>query len=166
MVELVQLTGLLSDIAREQSSLANQTQRELTAALKEFSGLHPKVVELRKQRTDQLTKVRRLHEQTEKLLDEALAEYVNKLKTDRPINSRMLEFRKQSLLPLQELAVSSDCADWNNRLELDTTWDRFLKFHTLPILRTITNSIGMEFRKSWSGSVDSGPSSAVRSAGL
>lgn len=62
MVELVEESGKLSDEGREQSSLANQTQRDLSAALKEFSNLHPKVVELRKQRTKQLAKVHALHE--------------------------------------------------------------------------------------------------------
>jgi hypothetical protein len=32
--------------------------------------------------------------------------------------------------------------------------------------KTITNSIGMEFRKSWSDSVDSGSPPVVRSAGV
>jgi len=122
------------------------TESRLKAALKEYSPLHPQVIELQRAKKPLVGEIRQLHDDTETALGAALAAYVKKLQLERPTNARMLSYRDQALVPLNELALVTTCFDWDNRIAADETWRAVIGWES-KLVQTVfwPNSIGMEF---------------------
>ncbi len=118
-----------------------ETDAELKAVLREYSELHESVKALRMRQRTLIGQVRRAQEVSEEALSAALVAYVAKLQYERPTNPRMLAFRAQVLLPLNELADLTACSDWDNRIAMQGTWERVLQAKSFTSER---NSIGIK----------------------
>jgi formylglycine-generating enzyme required for sulfatase activity len=118
-------------------------ETDLQQSLKLYSPLHPEVIGLQRKKKAAAAQLRKLHDDTEDALAAALASYVDKLQYERPTNARMLAFREQVLLPLNELAAVTACSDWENRIALNETWGRVIEWKRGGGIG-FTNSIGMK----------------------
>jgi len=97
----------------------------------------PEVVALLQSKRELLTQIHSIHQESEKLLHDGLALYVNQLTLERPTNPNMLHFRGECLSRLLSVSRASQCLDWEEELELHETWKRFLKPHPLASVSTL-----------------------------
>jgi formylglycine-generating enzyme required for sulfatase activity len=123
-------------------SQAAEVETQLRQALKVYGPLHPDVLALQRRKKELVARLQQLQNDSEAAIVAALASYVELLPYQRPTNSRMLAYRSQVLLPLDELAKVTKCSDWGNRVAVNETLRRLIEWQD-GSLGEVSNSIGM-----------------------
>lgn len=105
---------------------AIETKSRLSDELRTKSNLSKEVKTLITRKRSLIVDIQQINQDSSRLVDEVLAQYLQNLKRLRLNHPEQLRCARRLILPLVEIYKHTKCYDWSNRESAELTWNTFL----------------------------------------